>query len=58
VRYAEIFFDPQSHLERGTALEDVIEGLHSALEVEGPKGDRQFTGRLIMSFLRDWKVDN
>jgi hypothetical protein len=39
-------------------MKDIIEGLSNALEVEGPKGDRSFSGRLIMNFLRDWKVDN
>ena len=39
-------------------MEDIILGLYNAIEVEGPKGERKFGGRLIMSFLRDWKVDN
>jgi adenosine deaminase len=64
VRYAEIFFDPQSHLQRGVTFDTVISGLHDALQAEGAVGkpdgcefaDRPFSGRLIMCFLRDWKV--
>lgn len=33
VRHAEIFFDPQSHTERGIAFETVISGIHRALPV-------------------------
>lgn len=50
VRYAEIFFDPQGHTERGVALEAVIGGISAALAV----AERYFCFRsgLIMCFLR------
>ena len=65
VQYAEIFFDPQSHMQRGTPFKHIIEGLSEAIEKEGPTGFPKdhpyasvpFSGKLIMSFLRDWKVD-
>lgn len=51
VRHAEIFFDPQAHLQRGIAFDTVIDGLWSALS----RSERDFgiTTRLIMCFLRD-----
>jgi adenosine deaminase len=51
VRHAELFFDPQAHLNRGIAFETVVDGLWSALE----DGRRQLgiTSHLIMCFLRD-----
>ncbi|HEY9180078.1 MAG TPA: adenosine deaminase [Candidatus Baltobacteraceae bacterium] len=51
VRHAEMFFDPQAHLQRGVRFEVVIDGLWSALS----RSERDFgisTG-LIMCFLRD-----
>jgi adenosine deaminase len=51
VRHAEIFFDPQTHTERGVPLGTVVNGIHRALE-EG----RQALGissHLILCFLRD-----
>ena len=32
VRHAEIFFDPQTHTDRGVPFETVIAGIHRALE--------------------------
>ena len=32
VRHAEIFFDPQTHTNRGITFSTVIKGIHSALE--------------------------
>lgn len=51
VRHAEIFFDPQAHLDRGLRFETVIDGLWSALS----RSERDFgvTTSLIMCFLRD-----
>jgi adenosine deaminase len=51
VRHAEIFFDPQAHLQRGIAFDTVIDGLWSALS----RSERDFgiTTKLIMCFLRD-----
>ncbi|MDC7677696.1 adenosine deaminase [Asticcacaulis machinosus] len=50
VRHAEIFFDPQTHTDRGIAYETVINGLHRAqLEAEARWG---LTSGLILCFLR------
>ena len=49
VRRAEIFFDPQTHLERGVAFETVVQGITSALAEEGPGG---ISGDLILCVLR------
>lgn len=51
VRHAEIFFDPQTHTERGVAFSTVVNGIRSALE----EGERELgiTSRLILCFLRD-----
>ncbi|MDR3070255.1 MAG: adenosine deaminase [Propionibacteriaceae bacterium] len=51
VRHAEIFFDPQAHLENGLEFEDVLGGLSDALgQAQGQYG---ISGGLIMCFLRD-----
>jgi adenosine deaminase len=50
VRHAEIFFDPQTHTDRGVAFGTVIEGITRALE-DGETNLR-VTSRLIMCFLR------
>ncbi len=56
VRHAEIFFDPQAHLDRGIAFETVIDGLSSALR----DGERTLgiTSHLILCFLRDLSADS
>lgn len=46
VRHAEIFFDPQTHTDRGIPIDTVIEGLLSGLE------DAPLSTGLIMCFLR------
>ncbi|QBB70447.1 adenosine deaminase [Pseudolysobacter antarcticus] len=50
VVHVEIFFDPQTHTERGIAFATVIDGIRRALA----DGEREFgiTHRLIMCFLR------
>jgi adenine deaminase len=50
VVHVEIFFDPQTHSERGIALATVLEGITRALR----DGEEQFgiTHRLILCFLR------
>ncbi|UCF42054.1 MAG: adenosine deaminase [Gemmatimonadota bacterium] len=50
VRHVEIFFDPQTHTDRGVPFETVITGIHRALE----DADRQLgiSSRIIMCFLR------
>ncbi len=51
VKHAEIFFDPQAHVQRGIRFETVIDGLWSALR----RSERDFgiSAKLIMCFLRD-----
>ena len=51
VVHTEIFFDPQTHTQRGVPLKCVIEGIHQAQE----EGQRTLgiTSCLILSFLRD-----
>lgn len=50
VRHTEIFFDPQTHTERGIPFETVITGITRALD----DGRKQFgiTSKLILCFLR------
>ena len=50
VVHVEIFFDPQTHTERGVAFPTVIDGIGRALD----DGAREFgiSSRLIMCFLR------
>ena len=55
VRHAEIFFDPQTHTDRGVAFGTVIEGITRALE-DGERNLR-VTSRLIMCFLRHLSAD-
>jgi len=50
VRHAEIFFDPQTHTDRGVEMATVVEGITRALE-DGERNLR-VTSRLIMCFLR------
>jgi adenosine deaminase len=55
VRHAEIFFDPQTHTDRGVPFEIVINGIHRALQ----DGEARFgiTSGLIMCFLRHLSAD-
>lgn len=50
VVHTEIFFDPQTHTDRGIAFETVVNGIHRALE----KGREELgiSSLLIMCFLR------
>jgi adenosine deaminase len=50
VRHAEIFFDPQTHTERGVPFATVINGIHRALQQA--QSQWGMTGSLIMCFLR------
>ena len=50
VRHAEIFFDPQTHTDRGVAFATVIAGITRALA--DARRDLHITSRLIMCFLR------
>jgi len=50
VRHAEIFFDPQTHTDRGVPFETVITGIHRALE-DG-RDQLSISSGLICCFLR------
>lgn len=50
VIHVEIFFDPQTHTDRGVVFEKVINGINRALEVG--KNNLGVSSVLIMSFLR------
>lgn len=50
VIHTEIFFDPQTHTDRGIAFQTVINGIHSAL-TEG-QNQLGISSHLIMCFLR------
>jgi adenosine deaminase len=49
VAHTEIFFDPQTHTERGVSIETVVAGIDAAL-AEGET--RGLSSRLILCFLR------
>lgn len=55
VQHVEIFFDPQTHTDRGIAFTEVLDGIHGALEA----GEAQLgiTFRLILCFLRHLSAD-
>ncbi|TPW04082.1 MAG: adenosine deaminase [bacterium] len=50
VRHAEIFFDPQTHTDRGVPFGVVVEGLVAGME--RAKAELGVTSGLILSFLR------
>lgn len=50
VRHTEIFFDPQTHTDRGIAFEVALNGIHAALK-DGEK-KLGITSHIIMCFLR------
>ncbi|MCR9205997.1 MAG: adenosine deaminase, partial [Halobacteriovoraceae bacterium] len=50
VRHTEIFFDPQTHTDRGVSFDVVINGIKSALEAG--KKDFGISYQIIMCFLR------
>jgi adenosine deaminase len=55
VVHAEIFFDPQTHTDRGIAFATVIEGLLSAMA--GAETKHGMTSKLILCFLRHLDED-
>ena len=55
VRHAELFFDPQTHLIRGVAFDDVVDGLVAACAWAEATYD--ISSGLIMCFLRDRSVE-
>ena len=50
VRHAEIFFDPQTHTDRGVPFETVVTGIHRALQ-DG-RAQLNISSGLILCFLR------
>ncbi len=56
VRHVEIFFDPQTHTERGVPFQTVVSGIHRALEDGWQRWS--ITSRLIMCFLRHLSADS
>ncbi len=50
VRHAEIFFDPQTHTERGVAFETAFSGITRALD--DARGEWGMSSGLILCFLR------
>lgn len=55
VRHVELFFDPQSHTERGVAFETVVTGLHRA--ICDARKELGISAHLIMCFLRHLSAD-
>lgn len=53
--HTEIFFDPQTHTDRGIKFETVINGIHKALVAAESK--LGMTSNLIMCFLRHLSAD-
>ncbi|AIU67367.1 adenosine deaminase [Vibrio coralliilyticus] len=56
VIHTEIFFDPQTHTERGIAFDTVINGIHRALQ--DAKTQLGISSRIIMCFLRHLDEDS
>ena len=56
VTHAEIFFDPQTHTDRGVPYETVVDGITAAL-VEGQR-ELGVTSSLILCFLRDLSAES
>ena len=56
VRHAELFFDPQTHTERGVDMGTVVRGISNALR-EGER-DLGITSYLILCFLRHLPEDD
>jgi adenosine deaminase len=55
VRHVEIFFDPQTHTERGIAFTTVLDGIYGALKAS--EAELGITFRLILCFLRHLSAD-
>jgi adenosine deaminase len=51
VRHAEIFFDPQTHTQRGVPFETVVEGITAGLR--DARSNNDISTLLILCFLRD-----
>ncbi len=55
VRHVEMFFDPQTHTDRGVSFESVVTGIHRALA--DAKTEFDMSSHLIMCFLRHLSAD-
>ena len=55
VRHVEIFFDPQTHTDRGVSFETVITGLRRALD--DAQREWNLSSKLIFCFLRHLSAD-
>lgn len=55
VRHTEIFFDPQTHSDRGIDFSVVYQGIHSALQ--DAKTYLNISSHLILCFLRDLSAE-
>lgn len=55
VRHTEIFFDPQTHTDRGVPFATVVNGIHNAL-LDGEQ-KLGISSKLIMCFLRHLSAD-
>ena len=55
VRHAEVFFDPQTHTDRGVRFETVVNGITAGL-ADGAR-ELGVTSRLILCFLRHLSAD-
>ncbi len=55
VRHAEIFFDPQTHTDRGVAMDSVVEGLLDGMR--RAESELGVTSKLILCFLRHLDED-
>jgi len=55
VLHTEIFFDPQSHTDRGIAFETVVNGISNAMK--DAEANLGVTSHLILSFLRHLRED-
>ncbi|MBA4407296.1 adenosine deaminase [bacterium] len=56
VLHTEMFFDPQTHTNRGVKFETVINGIHAAMTDAGK--NLGISTKLIMCFLRDLDEDS
>lgn len=56
VRHVELFFDPQTHTERGVTFGTVINGIHSA--TMDARHQLDISSKLIMCFLRHLSVES
>jgi len=56
VRHAEVFFDPQPHMQRGVAFDTVVRGFDRALQDAQTQLD--LSSKLIMCFVRHLSVSS